>query len=398
MASGIVIKNTGNIYDVLDEQGVVRQCKVRGNFRLKGLRTTNPVAVGDRVEFEISAANRKHDDSKTPVIADEPELQMRHSAKQYDTNTSVIADEPESQMRHSAKQDDSKTPISASRPDLQMRNDTTQQYDSKTPVIASEAKQSRTDSFNWITAVAPRKNCLLRKSVNLSKQTHIIATNIDLAVVVASVAEPRTPQGFIDRTLISCEAYDVPAVVVFNKIDLETAALAEIYETAGYTVLQTSIITGQGIDELKKAVNGKTVLFTGSSGVGKSALINAIDPTLNIKVGEISTFNEKGKHTTTFAQMHPFGGGFLIDTPGIKEFGMFKINTEELSQYFPEMERVRTHCAYSNCTHTHEPHCTVKEMVETGKIHPQRYQSYLNILSGDEIPDPSLLENKNEHK
>ncbi|MDR0763950.1 MAG: ribosome small subunit-dependent GTPase A [Bacteroidales bacterium] len=345
MSSGLVIKNTGNIYDVLDERGALWHCKVRGNFRLKGLRTTNPVAVGDRVKFEVSA---------------------------------------------------------------------------------SEATQSKADNFNWITAVAPRKNCLLRKSVNLSKQTHIIAANIDLAIVVASVAEPRTPQGFIDRTLISCEAYDVPAVVVFNKIDLcehyaktpvDTGSTVspitdsketcktnlstnmEMYRTAGYKILLTSAVTGYGIDELKKVISGKTVLFTGNSGVGKSALINMIDPTLNLKIGEISTFNEKGKHTTTFAQMFPIdSGGFLIDTPGIKEFGMIKINTEELSQYFPEMERIREQCAYSNCTHTHEPHCAIKETVKAGKIHPQRYQSYLNILSGDEIPEPSLLENRNESK
>ncbi|MDR0618686.1 MAG: ribosome small subunit-dependent GTPase A [Bacteroidales bacterium] len=320
--NGLVIKNTGNIYDVLDDCGAVWKCKVRGIFRLKGLRTTNPVAVGDRVVFEdVSAVSEK---------------------------------------------------------------------------------------YCWITAVAPRKNCLLRKSVNLSKQTHIIATNIDLAIVVASVAEPCTPQGFIDRTLISCEAYNVPAMVVFNKIDIERAALAEIYESAGYKVLLTSIKTGQGIDELKQTVSGKTVLFTGNSGVGKSALINAIDPTLNIRTGEISTYNEKGKHTTTFAQMYPFTvfsdshapTSFLIDTPGIKEFGMLTINTEELSQYFPEMERIREQCAYGNCTHTHEPRCAVKQAVEAHipTIHPARYRSYLNILSGSEIPEPSLIGNKNEKK
>jgi ribosome biogenesis GTPase len=157
---------------------------------------------------------------------------------------------------------------------------------------------------------------------------------------------------------------------------------------------------GIGIDELSREINGKVVLFTGNSGVGKSALINAIDPTLNLKTSEVSTFNEKGKHTTTFAQMFPFGGGkgFLIDTPGIKEFGMLKINTEELPQYFPEMIRISEQCAYGNCTHIHEPHCAVKEAVEAGKIHPQRYRSYLNILSGSEIPEPSLLENRNENK
>jgi ribosome biogenesis GTPase len=348
--NGLVVKNTGNVYNVLDDQGIMWQCKVRGNFRLKGLRTTNPVAVGDRVEFE-----------------DMSDTVGRKSA------------------------------------------------------ASAKSTAGKSETYYWITAVAPRKNCLLRKSVNLSKQTHIIATNIDLAIVVASVAEPSTPQGFIDRTLISCEAYNVSAIVVFNKIDLKTAVLAEVYESAGYTVMLTSIKTGQGIDELKQTVSGKTVLFTGNSGVGKSALINAIDPTLNLKTGEISTFNEKGKHTTTFAQMYPFTAfsnshaltSFLIDTPGIKEFGMLTINTEELSQYFPEMARIREQCAYGNCTHTHEPRCAVKQAVEAyvalsvqlpqsvsliPTVHPARYRSYLNILSGNEIPEPSLLENKNEKK
>ncbi|MDR1974043.1 MAG: ribosome small subunit-dependent GTPase A [Bacteroidales bacterium] len=317
MASGLVIKNTGNIYDVMDESGVVRQCKVRGIFRLKGLRTTNPVAVGDHVEFDADSQN----------------------------------------------------------------------------------------DFYWITAVGERKNCLLRKSVNLSKQTHIIATNIDLAVVVASMHEPRTPLGFIDRTLILCEAYNVPACIVFNKTDIYpqkamTAAVdaRAMYEGAGYKVFFTSAQTGEGIESLRNAVARKVCLFTGNSGVGKSAILNVIDPTLNLKTSEVSSFNEKGKHTTTFAQMFPVAGGFLMDTPGMKEFGMIKINTEELSQYFPEMARLSHECAYSNCTHTHEPNCAVKAAVEAGKINSIRYRSYVNILSGEEVSVPSLLENKQEKK
>ncbi len=363
---GVVIKNTGNIYDVLDSEGVVWQCKVKGNFRIKGLRTTNPVAVGDHVSFEIASTGSRSVGNRST---------------------------------------ESRTAGSTAKP-------------------VADSTSSNSEIFHWITSVGERKNCLLRKSVNLSKQTHIIAANIDLAIVVASMHEPRTPQGFIDRTLISCEAYNVNACIVFNKVDIyPQAALQkaelykEMYERAGYKVLLTSALTGAGIDELRNTIKGKAVLFTGNSGVGKSALLNTIDPSLNLKTGLISGYNEKGRHTTTFAQMFPITfppteqpveqpaepatghpATYLIDTPGIKEFGMIKINTEELSQYFPEMESIRHNCAYSNCTHTHEPNCAVKAAVEAGKISPLRYQSYLNILSGEEVPIPSLLENKSEKK
>ncbi|MCM1532083.1 MAG: ribosome small subunit-dependent GTPase A [Bacteroides sp.] len=309
---GRVIASTGKEYAVQDSALQLHNCKVKGNFRIRGVKTTNPVAVGDMVEFE----------------------------------------------------------------------------------------------GEWITRVEERRNCIIRKSVNLSKQTHIIAANIDLAFLVIGLNQPRTPQGFIDRFLVTGQAYHVPVCLVFNKRDLFTPQNEEEYETyrqiyteAGYEVMATSALTGEGMEELKARMKDRICLFSGNSGVGKSALIRHLEPSLDIRIGEISETHLKGKHTTTYARMYPLSfGGYIVDTPGIKEFGMVRFTTDELSRYFPEMQRVSGDCRFNNCTHEHEPGCAVKQAVEEGKISPVRYASYLNILHGDEVPEPSLLGNKNDKK
>ena len=312
MATGRVIASTGKEYAVEDAGHQVHTCKVKGNFRLKGVKTTNPVAVGDMVEFEDG----------------------------------------------------------------------------------------------WITRIGERRNCIIRKSVNLSKQTHIIAANIDLAFLVAGLNQPRTPQGFIDRFLVTAQAYHVPVCLVFNKSDLFTPQNREeleeyrrIYTQAGYGVLSTSTITGQGMEELRERMRNRICLFSGNSGVGKSALIRHLQPELDIRVGEISETHLKGKHTTTYARMYPLSfGGYIVDTPGIKEFGMVRFTTDELSRYFPEMQQVMGDCRFNNCTHEHEPGCAVKQAVQEGVISKLRYDSYLHILHGDEVPEPGLLVNKNDKK
>ena len=322
---GTVVTSTGNWYEVAGKQDQVYLCKVKGNFRIKGMKTTNPVAVGDRVEFK-----------------------------------------PDSRI--------------------------------------SSGKEGV--DCGWITAVKERQNCIIRKSVNLSKKTHIIAANIDLAFLVVGLTHPRTPQGFIDRFLATGEAYRVPTCIVFNKTDLFQAeeleklrSLESIYTGIGYPVLCTSVVSGQGIEALKEAMTGKVCLFSGNSGVGKSALIRCLAPGLNIRIGEISSTHQKGKHTTTHARMYklPFGAS-IIDTPGIKEFGMVQLQKDELSLYFPELRALREECRFNNCTHEHEPGCAVKKALEEGRISPLRYQSYLNILHGEEVPLPGLIENKQDRK
>lgn len=291
-------------------------CQVKGNFRLKGVKTTNPVAVGDHVRFEWDEG--------------------RHTG--------------------------------------------------------------------WITAVEERKNVLIRKSVNLSKRTHIIASNIDRAFCVVSLREPYTPPGFVDRFTVACEAYHLPCAVIFNKIDIYDGAakadLAErmtVYEKAGYPCFTTSAATGEGIEALKAAMQGRVCLFSGNSGVGKSALANAVEPGLNLREGRISDTHLKGMHTTTSARMYRLQfGAFLVDTPGIKELGMVNLNTEEISRYFPEMRALSGRCRFNNCTHEHEPGCAVKEAVAQGGVAPVRYKNYLNILHGDEVEEPGLLQNKQE--
>lgn len=300
MPIGRVIKSTGSWYEVQDDNGTVWSCRLRGKMRLDGLRTTNPVAVGDKVNFE----------------------------KERDKDTCVI------------------------------------------------------------DKVLKRNNVIVRKSVNLSKESHIIAANIDQAVLIATVAQPKTSTGFIDRFLVTAEAYHIPSVIVFNKCDLydeEQTAMAEelisVYKSIGYESFMVSALTGFQCDRLKDVMKDKVSLFSGHSGVGKSALSNRLDPALNLKVGEISDVHEKGKHTTTYAQMFPLCfGGFIIDTPGIKEFGLFDLEKNTLAQRFPEMRALMHNCRFSNCTHLHEPHCAIKDAVEQHVIEKWRYNDYCNMM------------------
>ena len=304
MEKGLVAKTTGKWYKVRTAAGGIVDCRLRGNFRIKGIKSTNPIAVGDIVEFELQP----------------------------------------------------------------------------------------TDGTGLITAVDDRRNCIIRRSTKLSKQTHIIAANLDQACLVATIGFPRTSTGFIDRFLVTAEAYHVPCVLVFNKIDLYDEELAEyqeslfdVYRGAGYTCIGVSAAEGTNIDELRVLLKGRTTLFAGHSGVGKSALLNALQPNLGLKVGDVSLFNMKGRHTTTFAELFPFENGFIIDTPGIKEFGMVDFTKEEVSHFFPEMRALLHSCRFANCTHEHEPACAVKQAVEQGVIADFRYQNYLNILHGEEM-------------
>jgi len=297
---GIILRSTGSWYTVMDEQKNLVEAKLKGNFK-----STNPLAVGDIVDFDYQ---------------DEKKIGM-------------------------------------------------------------------------INKIHPRTNYIIRKSTNLSKQTHIIAANIDMAYIVATVAQPRTSTGFIDRFLVTTEAYHIPVTIIFNKFDLMEeernqnllAEYVEMYEAIGYKCILTSAKTGFGIDELKAEIKDKVVLMSGHSGVGKSALINKIDNLINQKTGQISDVHNKGKHTTTFAEMLELSfGGFIIDTPGIKEFGVVDFEHSEVSHYFPEMRELISGCKFNNCTHFHEPHCAIKTAVEAGEIHPDRYNNYLNILNNVE--------------
>lgn len=302
---GLVVKNTGSWYEVMDQNRQLTPCKIKGNFRLRGIKTTNPIAIGDRVLFDRDEIHEN----------------------------------------------------------------------------------------GLIYEILERRNCIIRKSINLSKQTHILAANIDKAIIITSLFEPRTPQGFIDRFLLTAEAYHIPAIIVFNKVDIYDAASLELldkyrkmYEDIGCETLVCSAQNGDGIEELKARIMGNICLFSGNSGVGKSSIINAMDSSKHLKTGEISTTHKKGKHTTTFAEMvELFEGTFIIDTPGIKEFGMVAFTKEEVSLFFPEMVKYRAQCQFNNCIHEHEPKCAVKDAVKRGEIHPLRYKSYLNILHGEEI-------------
>lgn len=299
----IVMRSAGSSYTLLDiTTGEIIESRMRGKLRLKGVRSTNPVAVGDRVDYETD-----------------------------DYGESVI------------------------------------------------------------TNIEPRKNYVIRRSPNLSKESHIIAANIDQAVLVVTLFSPATNVEFIDRFLVTCEAYHIPATIVLNKIDLAAQhpeAVNEfhsIYESAGYQVMEVSATENIGMNVLKEFVAGKTTLFAGNSGVGKSTLINLVEPTAKAKTAEISKYHHKGRHTTTFAKMYPIGnGGYIIDTPGIKGFGLIDIAPEELYRYFPELMKYSAKCQYYNCTHVHEPGCAVIGAVEAGAISESRYISYLKTLEEDE--------------
>lgn len=295
---GLVTRTTGSWYKVLVDNKDTYDCRLRGNFRIRGSKQTNPIAVGDFVEFSVQE-----------------------------------------------------------------------------------------DGTGLITELEDRRNYIIRRSVNLSKQTHVIAANIDILCVVATLGFPRTSTGFIDRLLTTAEAYHIPAALIFNKVDLYNADiqveqdyLRSVYESAGYPVFEVSALKGLGIDTIRSFISGKVCLFSGHSGVGKSALLNAIDPHLQLKVGEVSDWSMKGTHTTTFAEIFPFGEGFLIDSPGVKEFGMVDFKPEELGHFFPEIRRHLHDCYFANCTHRHEPKCAVKSAVESGEIPEERYLNYLSIL------------------
>ena len=307
---GLVIRNTGYSYTVKSDAGSVFDCKVKGNFRIRGIRTTNPVAIGDRVTF--------------------------------------IPQE-----------------------------------------VDSDIEQARQ---GLITALDERSNYIIRKSTNLSKQSHIIAANIDRCFLVVTIRQPETPLQFIDRFLASAEAYRIPVTIVFNKIDLIDPewqdyldAVIRLYETIGYPCRRISAETGDGVEELRHELSGNITLLSGNSGVGKSTLINRLYPHLCLKTSEISDAYDTGKHTTTFSEMYEVdGGGYIIDTPGIKGFGLIEIDDKELWHYFPEMIATAGECRFYNCTHTHEPGCAVVEAVKDGVISYSRYESYLKILDDDD--------------
>ena len=246
-----------------------------------------------------------------------------------------------------------------------------------------------------ITSVSPRKNYIIRKSTNLSRQSHIIAANLDRAFIIATIDFPEIKLPFLDRILVTCEVYNIPVTIVLNKVDLYREshkemleAFHEIYEGAGYPVMEVSALTGEGVDELRDACRGNVSLFSGVSGVGKSSLIKALDPSLDPRVGEISDAHMQGRHTTTFYEMYALSHdsascgecGFIVDTPGLRGFGLVDLKKEEIALYFPEMLRISEDCRFTPCTHTHEPGCAVKEAVEAGEISYDRYSSYLGML------------------
>lgn len=301
--NGIVYKSTGSWYTVKSSEGVFYQCRIKGKFRIKGIKNTNPVAVGDYVSFEL-------EESGNGVIQE----------------------------------------------------------------------------------IHERKNYIIRKSVNLSKQTHIIASNIDVAFLVITLNNPPTFTTFIDRFLVTAEAYRIPVVLLFNKIDsyneeelLEIKYLASIYRKIGYECLGISAISGKNIDKVIDLMKNKTCVISGHSGVGKTTLINTIAPNLNLKTKEISEQHQQGQHTTTFAEMFDLDfGAKIIDTPGIKGFGIVEIQNEELSDFFPEFFSLKSKCKFNNCLHIDEPDCAVKEALEKDEIAWSRYKSYLQILRGEE--------------
>lgn len=302
MHSGVVIKSTGSWYRVQDDSGKLWECKIRGKIRLKGLRSTNPVAVGDRVKFEETGKGE-----------------------------------------------------------------------------------------GVVTQIEPRRNYIVRKSVNLSHRAHIIAANIDQAILVVTLKEPLTLPAFIDRFLVTAEAYHIPAILVFNKVDIysddELEYLREfesMYREIGYPGYEVSATSKKGLDDIRDLLRDKVSLLAGHSGVGKSTLVNALDEQLDLKTKTISDAHQTGQHTTTFAEMHPLKfGGYVIDTPGIKGFGLVDFEPHEIAERFPEMRALMSECRFNNCVHVDEPNCAVKAAVEEGKIAWSRYESYLKLYFGD---------------
>jgi ribosome biogenesis GTPase / thiamine phosphate phosphatase len=302
---GLVIRSTGSWYDVRDTDGGVWQCRLKGKLKIKGLKVTNPIAVGDWVQWEIEGQ-----EARTGIISD----------------------------------------------------------------------------------IEPRENYLTRASVHKTAHAHILAANIDQVIVIATLTFPRTSLGFIDRLLVTAESFRIPSVLIFNKQDLfddylkaSQESVIEIYESIGYQCIVTSTVTGEGIGDFQNLLQNKVSLLSGHSGVGKSSLLNAIMPDLNLRTKEVSTFANKGVHTTTFAEMFEIAPDtFIIDSPGIKELGLIEIEKEEVGHYFPEMRELLGECRFHNCLHIDEPRCAVKAAVEEGSIAMSRYQSYLSMVGGED--------------
>ena len=315
MNKGIVIKSTGSWYTVETEDGKLFECKIKGKFRIKDIKSTNPVAVGDRVTFDIQPDNGNEKEKNVGLI----------------------------------------------------------------------------------TTIENRKNYIVRRSQNLSKQAHIIAANIDQAVLVITMNYPVTTTTFVDRYLASAEAYRIPVLLVFNKTDRydreqmkQMKNLVELYQKIGYSCITTSAKEETGIEELKNALSNKTNVINGHSGVGKSTLINILEPGLKLKTNDISDAHKTGKHTTTYSTLYKLHfGGYIIDTPGIKAFGMLEMEPWEISHYFIEIFKISKDCQYKNCSHTHEPGCAVKKAVSNGEIAESRFISYLGLLESDEKYRPA---------
>ncbi|WP_425234295.1 ribosome small subunit-dependent GTPase A [Ulvibacterium sp.] len=304
--TGVVYKSTGSWYTVKTDSGAFYECRIKGKFRIKGIKSTNPVAVGDKVKFEIE----------------------------------LIGDE----------------------------------------------------TIGIISEIEDRKNYIIRKSVNLSKQTHIIAANLDQVFLIITLNNPVTHTIFIDRFLATAEAYDIPTVLLFNKMDsydreesAEVRYLIDLYQNVGYTCIGISAKTGRNVDQVRELMLNKTSMFSGHSGVGKSTLINKLEPSLSIKTAEISEQHLQGQHTTTFAEMFDLSfDARIIDTPGIKGFGMVDMDKDEIGDYFPEFFKLKKNCKFNNCLHLDEPKCAVKEALEKGEVSLSRYRSYVQMVTGQE--------------